>query len=261
MSKVLIDYPAPHVARMLINRPESKNALDQETRILLLEGLENIFADKNNRALVFGGSNAILSAGGDVPTMAGLTEQQARDRMRHGRLLTRTLAEAKIPVITAIEGMGVGNSLGLALLGDYIVLGSNAFMMFPFLKLGLVPDWAILRSLPRRVGLGKARQLLMSCEKIKAQKAEAIGLVDAIVQPDEVMSHAVEKAEQFSKLPLAAFARMKQRLNYIATTLDEELMSEEDNQSACLLHAEFNEGYAALTEKRRADFIKLEKNG
>lgn len=256
-STVLIDHPAPHVARMLINRPERKNALDHDTRQLLIEGLQQIFADKSNRALVFGGVEGVLSAGGDVPSMGGLSEDQARARMQHGRLLSRTLGEAKIPVVTAIEGMGVGNSLGLAMLGDYIVMGDNAFVLFPFLKMGLVPDWGILRSLPRRVGLGHARRILMTCEKVKAAKAEAIGLVDEVVPADQVMAVAVERAGELAKLPIAAFARMKHRLNYIATTLDEELVSEEDNQSACLLHAEFAEGYAAFNEKRPADFTKV----
>lgn len=257
MTTVLIDNPAPHVARLLINRPDSRNALDQTTRQLLIEGLQSIYADKSNRALVFGGVGGVLSAGGDVPSMTGLTEQQARERMQHGRALSQLFADAEIPVVTAIEGMGVGNSVGLALLGDYIVMGDNAFVMFPFLKLGLVPDWGILRSLPRRIGLAKARRVLMTCERIKAGKADAMGLVDQVVAKDEVMSVAVRQAEQFAALPIAAFARMKQRLNYIATTLDEELASEEGNQSACLLADEFVEGYAALTEKRNADFIRI----
>ncbi len=257
MSTVLIDQPAPHVARILINRPDSRNALDHDTRQLLIEGLQEIFASAENRALVFGGVNGVLSAGGDVPSMAGLSEREARARMRHGRTLSRIMGEAKIPVVTSIEGMGVGNSVGLAMLGDYIVMGEDAFVMFPFLKLGLIPDWGILRSLPRRVGLGKARKVLMTCERIPAVKAEAMGLVDEVVAKEHVMDTAVKQAEQFAQLPVAAFSRMKQRLNHIAVTLDEELATEEDSQSACLLHDEFLEGYAALTEKRQANFTTV----
>lgn len=257
MVTVLIDHPAPHVARLRINRPESRNALDHDTRQLLLEGLQSIFSDRTNRALVFGGVEGILSAGGDVPSMAGLTEQQARARMQHGRTLSRTFAEAPIPVVTAVEGMGVGNSMGLAMLSDYIVMGDDAFILFPFLKLGLIPDWGILRSLPRRVGVGRARQILMTCERVKASKAENIGLVDELAATKDVMAVAIERAEEFSKLPIEAFSRMKQRLNYVACTLDEELASEEDNQSACLGNAEFREGFAAMMEKRAADFTSV----
>ncbi|WP_342806304.1 enoyl-CoA hydratase/isomerase family protein [Alteromonas sp. M12] len=257
MSTVLIDYPAPHVARIRINRPEKRNALDHNTRQLLIEGLQTIFSDKNNRALVFGGVEGILSAGGDIGSMANLTEQQARERMRHGRLLSRTFAEAQIPVVTAIEGMGVGNSVGLAMLGDYIVMGDDAFVMFPFLKIGLVPDWGILRSLPRRVGFTFAKRVLMTCEKIPANKAEMTGLVDEVVAKDSVMETAIEKASQLSKLPIAALGLMKARLNIIASTLDEELASDEETQSKCLLHAEFAEGYDAFVQKRNANFTNL----
>lgn len=258
MTTVVIDQPAPHVARIRINRPESRNALDQTTRQRLIEGLEVISSDKANRALVFGGVEAVLSAGGDVPSMYGLSEQQARERMRHGRKLSNLFAELDIPVVTAIEGMGVGNSVGLALLGDFILMGEDAFVMFPFLKLGLIPDWGILRSLPRRIGLGKARRVLMTCERIPAVKAEQMGLVDELVPKDQVMARAIEQAETFAQLPIAAFARMKQRLNQITTTLDQELATEEGNQSALLLAEEFVEGYNALTEKRSAIFTGIQ---
>lgn len=257
MTTIRIDKPAPNVARILINRPASRNALDHSTRQLLIDGLQEIYADKSNRAIVFGGVDGVLSAGGDVPSMANLTEQQARERMQHGRALSQLFADAEIPVVTAVEGMGVGNSVGLALLGDYIIMGDDAFIMFPFLKLGLIPDWGILRSLPRRIGLAKARRVLMTCERINAEQSMAMGLVDKLVSKAEVMAEAINEAEGLAKLPVDAFARMKKRLNHIAVTLDEELASEEGNQSACLLAAEFVEGYAALTAKRAADFTKL----
>jgi 2-(1,2-epoxy-1,2-dihydrophenyl)acetyl-CoA isomerase len=257
MSTVLIDYPALYVARIRINRPEKRNALDHATRQLLIDGLQAIFSDKSIRALVFGGVDGILSAGGDIGSMVDLSAEQARARMQHGRLLSLTFAEAPIPVVTAIEGMGVGNSVGLAMLGDYIVMGESAFVLFPFLKIGLVPDWAILRSLPRRVGFAFAKRVLMSCEKIPSATALSRGLVDEVVANDLVMSSAIEKASQFAELPLAAFGRMKARLNIITTTLDEELASDEDTQSACLLHAEFAEGFSAFSEKRKANFADL----
>ena len=257
MKNIVIDHPAEHVARILINRPDAKNALDHLTRQELLDALRQVVDDKNNRAIIFAGVNHILSAGGDVPSMAKLTEKQARDRMRHGRELCRAMAECPLPVVSVIEGMGVGNSVGLAMLSDFILMDEKAFILFPFLKLGLIPDWAILHSLPLRVGSGRAKQILMTCERVPAQKALAIGLADEVVAKENAMDTAIEKAVEFSKLPIAAFARMKHRLNQIATTIDEELRTEEDNQSACLNHDEFREGFKAFIEKRSADFRKL----
>ena len=254
-SAVVVDRPAPHVTRILIDRPHKRNAVDFQVRQALIDAFTDVLADPQNRALVFGGAGGNFSSGGDVPSMIGLTESEARQRMRHGHVLCRLIAGARVPVITAIEGIGAGASVGLALLGDYIVVGQGARILFPFMKLGLTPDWATLYSLPRRIGLTSARQVLMHARTIDGVDAVALGLADAAVADAHVMIAAVEKAVEFSKLPLAAFARMKTRLGRPASCIEEELVREENDQVNCLLGEEFREGHAALKEKRAADFL------
>ena len=146
--------------------------------------------------------------------------------------------------------------MGLALLGDHIVVGPGSKILFPFLKLGLAPDWGSLLTLPRRIGLPAARRVLGSGKTLSGTEALELGLADQLVDDASVMQAAIDKASELAQLPQAAFARMKQRLNNPATSLDAELQREEDDQAVLLLGADFKEGYAAFTEKRSADFIR-----
>ncbi|MDB5969672.1 MAG: uncharacterized protein JWQ90_2122 [Hydrocarboniphaga sp.] len=254
--KILVDRPAPQVVRLLINRPDKRNAIDYDVRQQLIEALTRQLADGETRALVLGGVGGNFSAGGDVPSMVGLSAAQARERMRHVAGLCRLVGDAGIPVVTAMEGVSAGACIGLALLGDYIVVGDGTKILFPFMKLGLVPDWGSLQTLPRRVGLPAARRLMTLGQSVSGAESQRLGLADELVVDVQVMDTAVRRASELAALPQAAFARMKQRLNAPSATFDEELQREEDDQASLLLGEDFREGYAAFTEKRTADFVR-----
>lgn len=133
---VLMDRPAPHVARLLINRPDKRNAIDFQVREQLTQALLGLLGDRSTRAVVLGGVGGVFSAGGDVPSMRGLTEAQARERMQHIHVLCRLVASARFPVVSAMEGIAAGAVVGLALLGDCIVGGPGTRVMFPFFGWG-----------------------------------------------------------------------------------------------------------------------------
>lgn len=252
---VLLDHPAEHVARLRINRPDKRNAIDLDVRQGLLDHLGRLLADGRTRALVLGGVGGVFSAGGDVPSMVGLDEAGARQRMRHVHRLCRVVAAAPIPVVSAIEGVAAGAAVGLALLGDRIVIGRTARVLFPFLKLGLVPDWGQALTLPRRVGLPTARRLLTDGQPVMGEEALRIGLADVLVDDVGVMDEAVRLAAALAQLPGEAFARLKRRLEQPSDALDDELAREEADQAACLTGDDFKEGYDAFRNKRAADFI------
>lgn len=255
---VLIDHPASGVVRLRLNRPEKRNAIDQATREALLEAAGAALANPAHRAVVFGGVGGVFSAGGDLPSMAGLTAEQARARLEHGHALCRVFAGSRAPIVSAVEGVAAGASVGLALLGDHIVVGRSSRILFPFIKLGLLPDWGLLRSLPLRVGLGRARRIILSGAAVDGPTAVDIGLADEVVDDDAVAETAVARAEAYAALPREATARIRARLSVFgALDLEGDLAAETTDQVACLLHPEFREGLAAQMERRTPDFIGL----
>lgn len=255
-AKLLVDRPAQQVARLLINRPDKRNAIDYDVRQQLIEVLTQLLEDGETRALVIGGVGGNFSAGGDLPSMVGLSEQQAHERLQHIARLCRLLGDAPIPVVTAMEGVSAGACVGLALLGDHIVAGDSTKILFPFMKLGLVPDWGSLMTLPRRVGIANARRLACSTEAVTGIEALRIGLVDELTPDADVMSAAISRAIKLASLPQAAYARMKERLNQPSVTLAEEMQREETDQTKLLCSEDFREGYAAFMEKRSPNFTR-----
>ncbi|MES2631352.1 MAG: enoyl-CoA hydratase/isomerase family protein [Pseudomonadota bacterium] len=258
---VLLDRPAPHVARLRINRPDKRNAMDYDVRQGFIDAIPKLLADGQTRALVLGGVQGVFSAGGDVASMAGLTEQGARDRMHHIHVLCSLVANAPIPVVSAVEGFAAGAAVGLALLGDHIVVGPGSKIIFPFLKLGLTPDWGQLLTLPRRVGIGAARRILTSGQTVTGEEALRIGLADTLVADAQVMEEALVKASALALLPGDAFARMKHRLNEPSASLAAEFKREEDDQAVLLTGPDFREGFDAFTHKRVADFVAVAAGG
>jgi 2-(1,2-epoxy-1,2-dihydrophenyl)acetyl-CoA isomerase len=260
-SKLQIDRAAPLVARVLIHRPDKRNAIDFEVRQQLIDAFERLRDQADVRAVVIGGSGGHFSAGGDLPSMANLSGAQAHARMQHIALLCRLIYNAQIPVVTAMEGVSAGACIGLALLSDYIVAGEGTKILLPFMKLGLVPDWGMLHTLPLRVGLPAARRLFTVDKPISAREALQLGLIDDLVSDAEVMSVALKQAQRLAALPQGAFARMKSRLNHRSSTLDEDLAREEEDQGSLLLAADFREGYQAFFDKRTPDFVRPESQG
>ena len=258
-SPVLVDWPAPHVARLLLDQPDKRNAITLETRQAILEQLGRLKLEPAMRALVFGGAGGVFSAGGDVSTMQNLSEADVRTRMAHVAKVCQLVAGLRIPVVSAVEGFAAGGAVGLALLGDFIVVGETTKFLFPFFKLGLAPDWGLLRTLPLRVGLPVARRLLTEGKTLSGREAVAIGLADQLAGPEtgtDVMTAAVERASALAALPRDAFARTKARLMHPASSLDEALAHEEEDQAVLLRGADFAEGFAAFTGKRAPDFLK-----
>lgn len=254
MDILQIDHPVEHVCRILINRPEKLNALNFEIRDAMIQVLPDILGNSENRVLVLGGVGGNLSAGGDVPSMENLTQAQAKERMQHIHQLCRLIANANIPVVTAAEGICAGGAVGLALLGDYIIVGPSTKIMVPFLKLGLVPDWGMMRSLPLRVGLPKARRLIFETQTVQGSEAVDIGLADTFA--DNVMETTVQTAAKLTRLPRQAVAMVKAKLRN-HTSFEDDLSAEEVDQITGLTGKEFSEGFNAYVEKRRANFIDV----
>jgi len=257
MTELLIDHPAPGIRRLLINRPEARNAINAAVREALHAALIAARDDKTIRAVIIGGAGGFFSAGGDLPSMVGIGAQAARARMEDGHKIVSLLWTFPKPVIAAIERAAVGAGAGIAMLADRVVIGKTATLLFPFLRLGLIPDWGLIQTLSRRTGATQASRFFTDGKPIDAETAAAHSMADFIVEDDAVMAHAIAQAELLAALPLAAFARLKQLLRHDENNNALNLPHEAHAQTACLTGPEFAEGYAAFKEKRPANFIAI----
>ena len=255
--KICVDFPAEHVLRVRVNRPKKLNAIDYDVREEIYNALNDNCAKPDIRVLVFGGMEGNLSAGGDIPSMQGLSREEAQDRLAHIHRLCRQVMELDIPIVTCVNGVAAGAAVGLALLGDFIIGEKGSRILVPFLKLGLVPDWGMTLTLPQRVGFPEARSIMMDTKAIDFQTAANIRFFDELVEKGEGEARAIDRAARLARLPIAAVGRLKKSLRVpgLEAHLDQELADQVD----CLTGSEFAEGYASFIEKRRADFTKIPK--
>ena len=256
MALVTTESLAEGVVRIGLDRPEKRNALSPDLRAGLIAAITAALGDGEVRAVVLAGNGGHFCAGGDIDSMDGLTPQSGRARMKINHGLVRLIAEAEKPVVAAVQGYAVGAGAGLALLADTVVMGEGASIGFPFFRIGLVPDYGILFTLPRRVGVARARQILLYARTLKGAAALAAGLADELVGDDEVEARALRCATELARQPPFAFAMAKRQLGLWPVDLTAALEMEATAQSACFASAEFAEGRAAFADKRAPQFRK-----
>ncbi len=256
MAVVNVEKRADGIARIAINRPDKRNALNDEVRKTLIVELRKLLEDVDVHALLLTGEGRHFCAGGDIASMGGLTSRSARARMKQNHEIVRLIADAEKPVVTAVEGFAVGAGAGLAMLGDTAVIAETGTIGFPFFKVGLIPDYGILHTLPRRAGGAKARQFLLYARMVKASEAVEAGIADELVAEGKAEETAVNRALELAAMPPVAFAIAKRQLGLWPESLNAALEMEALAQTGCLGAGEFQEGFAAFMEKRAPDFRK-----
>jgi enoyl-CoA hydratase/carnithine racemase len=239
---------------LALDRADKRNALNAELRRDLIAAVTEALSDEGVRAIVITGAGGHFCAGGDIDSMDGLTPKTGRARMKDGQRLVRLLYDCEKPVVAAVEGFAVGAGAGLALLADSIVAGEGATIGFPFFRVGLVPDYALLHTLPRRVGGAKARDLLLFARMVAAPEAVAMGLADHLAPKGEAVARATELARELAAMPPHAFSLAKRQLALAPLSFETALEAEAMAQSLSFLSEESAEGRAAFREKRAPKF-------
>ena len=243
-----------NIAIVTISRPQALNALNtrffQEMDAMISEvsGMPGI------RVMVITGEGKAFVAGADIAEMVDMTPEQGIAFSKTGQHTFRSLEKMEIPVIGAINGFALGGGLELAMGCDMRIASSKAKFGQPEVNLGMIPGYAGTQRLPRLVGLGDALFLLMSGEMIGAEDALRIGLVQKVVEPEQLMEETLRIAKIIaSKGPVAV-----KKVKYVTRTGRQ--MHFEDG---CNLESEFfgtqfkaegEEGMRAFLEKRKPDF-------
>jgi len=211
------------VAVVTLNRPQAKNAIDAPTTDALTAALRELRADADVRAVVLTGGGGDFCAGGDVKGMGeggSRTPEQRRAGMARYRELALALHGLDKPLITAIDGVAFGAGLSMALYADLVLVSTRARMAMVFHRIGLVPDVGAWYTLPRAVGLQRAKELIYSAREFGADEAVRMGLALEAVEPDQLMPRALRLAESLAGASPIAFSLSKRAL---AATLQSDL--------------------------------------
>lgn len=201
------------IAILTLNRPAQANALDTALRRGLDLAKREIAADPALRVVVVTGAGRHFCAGANL--------REGRQRRRAG--LARYPGAADFsqlpqPVLAAINGSALGGGCEMVLTCDFRFLASTAQLGLPEIKFGALPRGGGTALLPRIVGLARAKQMIMTGDPVGAEQAEAIGLVDAIVEPGRLMDVALEFAGRLSQQPAYALRTAKRLLNMALET-------------------------------------------
>jgi enoyl-CoA hydratase/carnithine racemase len=207
--------------------------------------------------VVLRGEGAMFSSGMDLGSLAGLAQEPEMLRpFRRACLEAWNLAEEMAkPVICAIQGACIGGALELALACDFRVLAADAIVGMPETRIGLIPDVGGSSRLPQVVGLGRAKELVMTGRLIGAEESERIGLATRVAPAAELDAAVQQLADELLACAPLAVALAKRVMDAsarpaLAATLELEVVSQE----RCAASADFAEGARAFAEKRQPEF-------
>ncbi len=188
-----------NIAFLYLNRPEVLNALSEQMTGELLHFLRQAAADEDLRVLVISGRGRAFSAGADL----NMFKKRFETYREHGQNdpparaeLPRALIDFPKPMIAAINGPAVGFGVTMPLTCDIRLASSNAKFSFAFARVGVTPEFGSSFFLPRLIGYGKAAELVFTAKMFDATEALALGLVNRVVTPEELLPEAEKLAER-----------------------------------------------------------------
>lgn len=252
--QILADV-SEHVGTITLNRPEAMNALHGDMREVLLAILEGFASDRRVRSVVVTGAGKAFCAGGDIAAMAerqGEEDTSGMDRtlVTVGRVLHQ-LRGMPQPVVAAVNGAAAGGGMNLALACDMRLGCEKTLFAQSFVKIGLIPDWGGFGSLTRLVGNAKAMELMMTGDRVRAEDALRLGLINQLYPVDSFRDQVQDFAQRLADGPPQALAAIKRGIYATANaSLDEVLAYEHQNQTTLILSDDAREGMRAFLEKR-----------
>lgn len=245
------------VALLTMNRPERRNAFNDQQYDDLRDALADARGDDAVKVAVITGAPGAFSGGQDLSEMGEPVIHD--DGQPHGfGPFVDELGTFDKPLIAAVNGFGVGIGLTMLLHCDMVYIAESARIRAPFVSLGLVPEAGSSFLLQEIVGAQVAAELLYTAAWIDAERAVDLGLAAALFSDDDLMDRVLEKAGEIAQQPLAALRRTKQLLLDVRAEALAAARQREDLAMAKSIGTPANqEAIRAFREKRAADFSQM----
>ncbi|SNR94310.1 2-(1,2-epoxy-1,2-dihydrophenyl)acetyl-CoA isomerase [Haloechinothrix alba] len=250
-SELVIDR-ADDVVTLTLNRPERRNGVTWPLIEELIQALETVASNVEDRAVVLTGAGGAFCSGMDLAKSVAPNEFEFMRRVGHAVTLLHELPK---PTIAKVSGAAVGFGCNLALACDLVVAGETALFGEVFADRGLSLDGAGSWSLPRLIGLAKAKEIVFFGSKLSGAEANDIGLVNQVVAEDKLDTVVADWATRLADGPTLALSMMKKALNTsletpFATAVEQESLA----QSLSFRSQEAREGMTAFLERRPPRF-------
>jgi enoyl-CoA hydratase len=244
------------VAVLTVNRPDALNAFDVDTLTALRDHLRELAEDSEARVVVVtGAGERAFAAGADIKYMSGLDVDGAKEWGNLGHEVGHLLETMPKPTIAAINGFALGGGCEVALACDFRYASSNAKLGQPEVNLGIIPGWGGTQRLARAVGIGLAKELILTGRVIDAHEALRIELVNAVYEPGELMEKTLDVAQGLaSKAPLALAAAKEAVNRALGGDHGDNLEREADNFGELFSSEDAKEGLTSFAEKREPHF-------
>ena len=246
-----IDYEVDgQVGIITINRPMALNALNSEVLKDLDATIDAVDLDAIRCLIITGAGEKSFVAGADIGEMSTLTKAEGEAFGKKGNDVFRKIETLEIPVIAAVNGFALGGGCELSMACDIRIAAENAVFGQPEVGLGITPGFGGTQRLARLVPAGIAKEMIFTARNIKADKALAIGLVNAVVPQEELMATALKMANGICKNAPIAVAQSKKAINAgLQTDMDSAIAIEVKDFSDCFATEDQTYGMECFVNK------------
>ncbi len=239
-----------------IDRPKVLNALNAQTVAEIGEAFEAAREDASVKCVILtGGGEKAFVAGADINELAQMTPISGKATAEKGQRVFRAIERFPKPVIAAVNGFALGGGCELALACHMRIASENAKLGLPEVTLGIIPGYGGTQRMARLLGKGKALELILTGDRIGAEEAERIGLVNKVVPADQLMATCEEMARKIAtRGPLAVSAAIEAVMSGSEMPFDEGQILEATLFGLLASSEDMKEGMGAFLEKRTAEF-------
>jgi enoyl-CoA hydratase len=247
------------IATLTLNRPDKLNALNRallaEVGRVVSELSARPVASRPRAVILTGAGDKAFAAGADIAELSRLSAEAARSLSEHGQRVGRTLEEAPFPIVAAVNGFALGGGCELALACDFIHASDKARFGQPEVSLGLVPGFGGTQRLLRRVGIGRARELVTTGRTVDAAEAKSIGLANEVHPHAELLERVNGVARMIAeRAPLAVAAAKRLFLRGESIDLNAGCELETEAFGALFASHDAKEGTNAFVAKKKPVF-------
>ncbi len=248
-------------AWITLDRPDKLNAINATMLQELSEVLDNTEKDNNIRCVIITGEGEkAFSTGADITQLHKLTQETAAEFSRKGQQVFSQVEALSKPVLAAINGYALGGGLELALACDFRIASDHAKLGFPEMKLGIIPGWGGTQRLAWTVGVAEAKRLIMVGDRVKAEEALKMGLVDKVVPHEELKAEAEALAQRLCEYQPEALKHAKRAINAVTQSLLKSGLKNETDLFALLFSKretkEKIESFLSQRETKKRDTVE-----